>query len=519
VSLVSRLCIPLDGVAERVGAQGGNEVDEPRAAGGIGMEEQRGGIVCLGWTTMFPGNQQETHVSKHTSDSIDVAALPLVPANPLRWPQRATMARQYHQGQIDLRESGGPVTRVVLGPAGTGPSIVFVMTPTGARDALARNHNNSDRTLVHQEMRQLMGDNLADLPNAPWIARKRTLQQVFTPNQVKVFATHMAAAGDTIAQAWGEESTINLDAEARRLTMRVLGRTVLGMDIENRAEALAEPLNIALSYVADRGMRPVRAPHWLPTPARRRARTAVATMRELASEVVAECRAHPDRDAPLVQALIQAADPETGAKLSDFDISSDLIAFMVAGHDTTATSIAYALWQLGRHPEIQSKVAEEALALGDRPLTPDDLQSLTYTTQVAREAMRLCPPVAVAGRTAMRDIAVDGYRVTRGTMVLVGIFGMHRDPALWPDPLVFDPDRFTQENMRAQDRWQYIPFGAGPRNCIGDHFAMYEAVLALAAIVRTAEIESLDPNFPLAVPFTMVAGAPIPAKVTVRSTI
>ncbi len=455
---------------------------------------------------------------EETIDTVDVAALPLAPANPLSWRKRTYAARHYDQGQIDLRESGGPITRVQLGPGGGGPAIVFVMSPAGARDALARNHDATDRTLVHHEMRHLMGDNLADLPNAPWIARKRTLQQVFTPQQVKTFAAHMAAAGEAIAQSWGSDRTVDLDAEARHLTMRILGRTVLGTDIESRAESLAEPLNIALSYVADRGMRPVRAPHWLPTPARRRARAAVATMRELADEVVANCRAHPDLDAPLVQALIRATDPETGKTLSDFDISSDLIAFMVAGHDTTATAIAYAMWQLGHHPQIQEQVSEEVLALGDRPLTPDDLAALTYTTQVIQEAMRLCPPVAVAGRTAERDIAIDGYRVTAGSMVLVGIFGLHRAPELWPDPLTFDPDRFSPENMRGRDPWHFIPFGKGRRTCIGDHFAMYEAVLALAAIIRTAEITSIADEFPLAVPFTMVAGGPIPARVRRRST-
>jgi cytochrome P450 len=241
-------------------------------------------------------------------------------------------------------------------------------------------------------------------------------------------------------------------------------------------------------------------------------------MRELASEVVSACRAHPDRDAPLVQALIHAADPETDETLSDFDIGNDLIAFMVAGHDTTATTLAYAMWELGRHPHIQRRVAHEVTALGDRALTSDDVTGLSYTVQVVREALRLCPPVAVAGRTAMRDIAVDGYRVAAGSMVLVGVFGMHRDPALWPDPLTFDPERFNADNLSRLDRWQYIPFGAGPRTCIGDHFAMLEATLALAAIVRTAEIESIAPEFPLAVPFTMVAGAPIPARVSRRST-
>ncbi|KRD14212.1 cytochrome P450 [Mycobacterium sp. Root265] len=456
-------------------------------------------------------------MSEPVTESQDVASLPLVPANPLPLRQRMTAARHYHHGQVTLLKSGGALTRVLLGPAGTGPSIVFVMSPTGARDVLARNNDSCDRTLVHEEMRHLMGDNLADLPNVPWRSRKRTLQPVFTRQHVSGLGHHMAETAEAIAAGWGDAAGVDLDAEARRLTMQVLGKTVLGMDLGDRAEGLAEPLNTALGYVADRGMRPVRAPRWLPTPARRRARAAVASMRELADEVVAACRAHPDRDAPLVQALIQATDPDTGQYLSDFDIASDLIAFMVAGHDTTATTIAYTLWELGRHPEIQQRVADEVATLGDRPLGPDDVTALSYTVQVIREALRLCPPVAVAGRTAMRDISVDGYRIAEGSMVLVGVFGMHRNPDLWTDPETFDPERFNPENMSTMDRWQYIPFGAGPRTCIGDHFAMLEATLALATIIRSVEIESLAEDFPLAVPFTMVAAAPIPARVRRRA--
>jgi len=319
-----------------------------------------------------------------------------------------------------------------------------------------------------------------------------------------------------IAQHWAEGATIDLDTEARRLTMRVLGRSVLGMDLNERAEALAEPLNIAVSYATDRGMRPIRAPWWLPTPARHRARAAAATLRQLAGEVLAACRADPTRDAPLVHALIGATDPETGRGLSDLDICNDLIAFIFAGHDTTATTLAFALWALGRHPEIQNRVAEEVAAIEDRPLTPADVSQLGYTGQVVSEALRLCPPVPVAGRAAMRDIEVDGYRVEAGSMVLVGTFGMQRDPALWDNPLEFNPDRFSPDNTSSIGRWQYIPFGAGPRSCIGDHFALLETTLALATIIRTAEVDSQMDDFPLAVPFTIVAGAPIPAQVQRR---
>ena len=115
------------------------------------------------------------------------------------------------------------------------------------------------------------------------------------------------------------------------------------------------------------------------------------------------------------------------------------------------------------------------------------------------------------------DIEVDGYLVKAGTACAVGVYAMHRDPALWDHPLQFNPDRFTPENAKGRDRWQYIPFSAGPRTCIGDHFAMLEATLALATIIRRTEIRSLNNDFPLALPFTMVAAAPIRAQVKART--
>jgi cytochrome P450 len=162
-------------------------------------------------------------------------------------------------------------------------------------------------------------------------------------------------------------------------------------------------------------------------------------------------------------------------------------------------------------------VFDEVSALGDRPLTPDDVPRLGHTVRVLHEALRLCPPGAGTPRLLKKDLAVDGYRLEAGTVAVVSFYAMHRDPKLWDDPLTFDPDRFLPERAQGRSRWQYLPFGGGPRSCIGDHFAMLEATLALATIVRAARIESLTDDFLLATPFTVVAAAPIDARVHARA--
>jgi cytochrome P450 len=451
-----------------------------------------------------------------TSETADVSTLPLAPRNPLPLRQLVKLVRTLDTGQEVIRDAGGPITRIQFGPKWLFPPIVAVMSPNGMRDVLGRSDASSERCIIHEEVRHMAGDSLFVLPNEQWRPRKRALQPVFTKQNVRNFGGHMSRAAQVFVDRWRDGDEVDLDVECRRVAMRSLGRSVLGIDLNERSDTIAQHMHVASSYTADRALRPVRAPRWLPTPARRRARAAVASMRRVTDDMVHACRADSTRDAPLVQALLAASDPETGRPLSDDDISNDLLIFMLAGHDTTATALTYSLWVLGHHPEIQDRVAAEAAAIGDRELTPDDVPQLGYTVQVLHEALRLCPPAAGVARLATRDIAVDGYRVEAGSLLAVGIYALHHDPALWPNPMVFDPDRFSPENSKGRDRWQFIPFLGGGRPCIGEHFARLETTLALATIIRALEIRSVDSDFECEVPFTTVAKGPIRAHVRPR---
>lgn len=444
-------------------------------------------------------------------------ALPTPPVNPMSFRQRVAAVKEFSTGTERLRDAGGPVTAFTLGPRWLMPPMVLATSPGAIRDILSTKDDSVDKTTpVFDQMRRIIGANLADLPFEPWKPRRRTLQPVFTRQRVSEFGGHMAQAAQSVCDGWHEHVEVDLDAQCRTLTLRALGRSVLGLDLEQRADEVSEPLRIALTYAIRRATRILRAPSWLPTPARGRARAASAKLHALTREILRDCRADPTRVAPLVRALLAAEDPETGKRLSDQEICDELIIFLFAGHDTTATTLTYALWSLGRHPAYQDRVAAEVAALPDRPLTPDDIPRLGYTVQVIREALRLCPPAPTGTRMACRDVEVGGYLVPKGTMLVVGRMAVQRDPNLWADPLRFDPDRFSPENFKALDRWQYLPFGGGPRSCIGDHFAMLEVTLALATIIRGAEIHSLDDEFPLALHFTMIAGGPIRARVRPR---
>jgi len=455
-------------------------------------------------------------VTAHVVDRSALAALPLPPKNPLPYREKVRALRLIHTGCQILRDAGGPVTRLVLAPRWMLPPVVVVTSPQGGHDMLSRPDSVMERISTHSEMRKLIGDNLFDVPHDEWLPLRRALQPLFTKKNVAKFAGHMAAAAQGAADRWADGEVIDLDTECRRLTLRALGRSVLGVDLDESADRIAGSLNVALSYIADRGTSPLRAPSWLPTPARRRARRAAAVLRDLTEGILRDCHRDPDIDAPLVRALLEAADPETGQLLSDKEIRDQLIVFLGAGHDTTATTLTYALWQLGRHPALQVRAVAEVAALGDRELTADDVAALPYIGAVLQESLRLCPPGPANPRTATEDIEVDGYRVPAGTVVIYGVAAVQRDPALWDHAEGFDPERFLGPEAKNRNRWQFVPFGAGPRTCIGDHFALLEATLALATVLRRVEIDSADDEFPVAFPFTLVADGPIRATVRRR---
>jgi cytochrome P450 len=452
-----------------------------------------------------------------TDDEPDVSSLPPAPRNPMPLWRTLKVMRRFHTGMEELRDAGGPVSRIKLGPSWLFPEVIVTTSPQGAHDMLGTSDAVVERNAMHDEMKKSIGASLFVMRHDEWLPRRRLLQPLFTKKHVRGYGTDMARAAEAIATSWGSDSEIDLDLQTRRLTMRALGRSVLGLDLDEEVDRMSVPLRTVVEYVADRSLSPLHLPRWVPTRKNRRARAASAVLRSLSADVLKSCREDPDREAPLVRALMAAIDPETGRGLSDEDIRDELIVFMSAGHDTTATTMAYALWQLGRHPELQDRLRAEVDAIGDRQLTPDDVSSLGYTVQVLHEALRLCPPGAANARLLTEDIEVDGYRAKAGSLVTVGVYAIQRDPRLWERAAEFDPDRFSPERAKSIDRWQYLPFGAGPRKCIGDHFAMLELALALATIVRTVEIRSTHDDFPMETPFTLVAGGPVMARITRRT--
>ena len=420
-------------------------------------------------------------------------------------------ARAYDVGLPAIAAEFGPVAQIGLGPGPWAPRFVVVSTADGAREALAGFDGSLDKTgRSHRVFGDLGIDHSFSLAHDAWLPLRRTLQPSFSKRKVATYAGNVADVVDDEVARWVADGEVDLADATRRITVRVLSRSVLGLDLDDRVERLAAATAVLGDGLARRATSPLPLPPSLPTPRARRLREAIGTFREIGLDVIERCRRDPSHDAPLVRSLLDAVDPETGRGLTDEEVCHELLAFLFAGHDTTATTLAYAFWQLSRDPDLQSLVAREAAGSA---LVASSVSDLALTVRVVHEALRLCPPAPATSRRAETDVVIGGYRVRAGADVVVSIAALHRDPAAWPDPERFDPDRFLPERSGGRSRWQFLPFGGGPRSCIGEHFAIVEATLAVAAVVRRVRLDGLTEVFPQGLGFTAFADGPVRARV------
>jgi cytochrome P450 len=239
----------------------------------------------------------------------------------------------------------------------------------------------------------------------------------------------------------------------------------------------------------------LKAPRWMPYPGRGKATRAAGYLRSECLRIVSERRASGQERNDLLSLLLEAADPETGQRMSDRELADNVLTFMTAGHETTALALTWTFYLLSLHPEVEERVrAEVDAVVGAGEIASEHVKALPYTSQVIQESMRLYPPAPLVVREPIQPTSIGPLRLNPGTAVYIPIYAVHRHHRLWEAPATFDPDRFEPAQIRARHRYSYLPFGAGPRVCIGMSFALTEAVVILATILQGAQLR-LRPNY------------------------
>jgi cytochrome P450 len=352
-----------------------------------------------------------------------------------------------------------------------------------------------------KQLSRVLGEGLLISEGETRTRQRRMLGPGFAPPRMRAYGDIMVDEAKRTASRWSDGTTIAVEQEMTELTLRIVSRTLFGHDVSKEdTRAIAR----AMSAFQGSLSRPDFLPPWIPLPGRRELARSLAELDGIVYRIIRERRAagapHGER-ADLLQLLVDAVDPDAPAgtkaaeaRLTEREVRDQLVTFFLAGHETTSQALTWAFYCLSQTPAAERPLhAELDGVLGDRDPTFDDLERLPYTEQVMLEAMRLYPPVYVIARRAREDTEVGGFRVPSGSEVIVWVYWTHRDARFYPEPEVFRPERFAKEQLAERPKLAYLPFGAGPRACIGKSFAMMEARLILATLARRHRL-SLAPG-------------------------
>ena len=372
-----------------------------------------------------------------------------------------------------------------------GQDTVYVMAPDLIRTVLLDDADSFEKgEIARRTLGPGLGDSILIADGSRWRWQRRAVAALFRPERIREFLPEMIAAAERTRDRWQampRDAEIDVAHELMRTTFDVILRTMLpgrgNIDTELMERSVTSGLESTSWIVA---LALVRAPSWVPYPGIFRTRRDRKRLHSILESLILEARQTPGKGDDLLSHLMNATDPETGKSMNTIDVRNNLMTFITAGHETTALALTWTLYLLSLNPEIEERVRGEiADVTGGVPVRPEHIDDLVYTNQVIQESMRLYPPAALIARAARKNIVLDDEQIRAGSTVYVPVYAVHRHEKLWSEPDRFDPSRFEPEAAKAIDQFCYLPFGAGPRTCIGQNFAQMEAVAVMASLLRS----------------------------------
>jgi cytochrome P450 len=370
--------------------------------------------------------------------------------------------------------------------------VVIINHPAAIRRVLLENATNYRKdSLQRRVLSAGLGEGLLSAEGIQWRAQRRTVAALFARRTITQFAPAMMDAANALVERWRQrcDATLDVAAEMARLTLDVLERTIFsegfGCNAEEARRAMVTYFNTVgrIDPLDLLGM-----PNWIPRINHLRVRSTLRFFEQSIEDLIAARRRRLAERADgspndILVLLLAALDPDTGERMSEAEVKSNILTFIMAGHETTANLLSWSLFLLSQSDDWRQRVRAEAEHEINGSVT-DLAERLPATRAVIEEAARLYPPIAAISRVAIDADELAGEKVPAGTLVVISPYVLHRHRLLWPDPDLFEPSRFLGENRSLIDRYSYLPFGAGPRTCVGSTFALQEATIVLATIIK-----------------------------------
>ncbi len=378
--------------------------------------------------------------------------------------------------------------------------VYLLNSPATLEHVFVANWRNYRKSDFYDKLRPLFGKGIVTSEGDYWRRQRQLMNPAFHSESLQRIGQIMRAATERKIAAWrgrpaGE--AFNMSTEMTELSLAIVTEALFGSDVEGRTDAVAEAVDTMLE-VCERRVWAVPDFHDKPlSPLYWRHRRARATLDRIVFDIIERRLKSGEAGNDLLGMLLGARDPDTGGAMTSTQLRDETTTLLVTGHESTANAAVWVFYTLAQHPEIEAKVRDEIADVcgGDTP-SDEELRQLTYQRMVIEEVMRLYPPAWTVSRTAIEDDVIDGYAVPAGTNIMVSPYVIHRNPRYWPDPERLDPLRFSPEQQETRPKFAYIPFGGGPRNCIGSNFAMMELQIVITMLLQAFQTK-LAPQPPI----------------------
>jgi cytochrome P450 len=368
-----------------------------------------------------------------------------------------------------------------------GPLHVYQLNhPELVRQILVERPENFHKArLIKRAFRPFAGEGLVTSDGALWKQQRKLMQPAFHHRQFAAYADVMVAHAAHMIDSFVDGERRDIGAEMTKLTLGIVVKSLFGADLPPEASQVSRSMLSILDAANQRLSSVLRIPSWIPTRRNRRERRALAELDAMLQVLIRTRRASVESSDDLLSVLLTAVDEDSSARMSDQQLRDEMMTLFLAGHETTANALTWTFYLLSRHPEVETRLVDELQrVLAGRVPSMNDLPELPYTEMVFREALRLYPPAPGLAREPIEDVTIGGYNVPKGSLISANTYAIQRDSRFFADPERYDPDRFAPGWEERIPRYAYLPFGAGPRVCIGSGFAMMEARLILATVAQ-----------------------------------
>lgn len=353
--------------------------------------------------------------------------------------------------------------------------------PDYVRHVLVDNNRNyTKETHTNQIFNRVVAEGLLTSEGETWRKQRRLMQPAFHHTRLEPLDAMIAQATEAMLDRWRDlhrrNQPVDIAREMAALTLTITTRALFGVNLGDEVREIGEMVNRAISL--------------LEKPSDPRLQQSVSKLRAVVGRIIHERKDDFKDGGDLLSSMMLAHDPETGAGMDDQQLQNQIMTLMLAGYDTTASALTWTWYLLAKHPQAADRLRDEVRGtLGDRSPRYGDLEHLPYVDMVLNESLRLYPPAWTVGRRARGEDEIGGYYIAPNSVIAICIYALHRHPAFWHAPELFDPGRFSAENSAGRHKFAFIPFGAGPRQCIGNNFGLMEAGLVIAGIAQHFELD------------------------------